>query len=47
MNTGPEGTNDDIVPVEGDEDSKDRPRLDKRPDPLDEPLLEPREELTL
>ena len=33
--------------VEVDGDSEDRPRLDERPDPLDEPLLEPREKLPL
>ncbi len=47
MDTGPGGTNGDIAPVDADGDPEDRPRLEERPDPLDEPLLEPREELPL
>ena len=47
MDTGPEGTNGDIAPVDDDGDPKNRVRLDERPDPFDEPLLEPREELPL
>ena len=47
MDTGHGETNGDIAPVDVDGDFEDRPRLDERPDPLDEPLLEPREKLPL
>ena len=47
MDTSPWGTNDDITPVDVDGHSEDRPRLDERSNPLDEPLLEPREKLPL
>ena len=47
VDTGPGETNGDIAPIDDDGDSKGRPRLDEWPDPLDEPQLEPREELPL
>ena len=47
MDTGLGGANGDITPVDVDSDPDDRSRLDERPDPLDEPILEPREELPL
>ena len=47
MDTSLGGTNGDIAPVDDDGDSEDGPRLDKRLDPLDEPLLDSREELPL